>query len=80
MAGNTILIVEDEPNIAEVVELYLRRAGYQVRKAQDGLKGHGVPGREHPRFIDPGSDAAKVLMDCRSHAGCGRGAMCRLLS
>ena len=31
-----ILIVEDEPSIAEVVELYLRRAGYQVQTVGDG--------------------------------------------
>jgi DNA-binding response OmpR family regulator len=31
-----ILIVEDEPRIAEVVELYLRRAGYQVQVVNDG--------------------------------------------
>ena len=37
MNSNTILIVEDEPNIAEVVSLYLRRAGFQVRLAGDGL-------------------------------------------
>lgn len=33
---NSILIVEDEPNIAEVVSLYLRRAGYQVQVISDG--------------------------------------------
>ena len=32
----TILVVEDEPSIAEVVGLYLQRAGYQVRTATDG--------------------------------------------
>ncbi|HLE15464.1 MAG TPA: response regulator transcription factor [Anaerolineales bacterium] len=31
-----ILIIEDEPSIAEVVELYLRRAGYQVQTVRDG--------------------------------------------
>ncbi len=31
-----ILIVEDEPSIAEVVELYLRRAGYAVQAVRDG--------------------------------------------
>jgi len=31
-----ILIVEDEPSIAEVVELYLRRAGYEVQAVRDG--------------------------------------------
>jgi DNA-binding response OmpR family regulator len=36
MNKTQILIVEDEPNIAEVVSLYLRRAGYQVQLAQDG--------------------------------------------
>jgi DNA-binding response OmpR family regulator len=33
---NTILIVEDEPSIAEVVNLYLRRAGFQTLLAADG--------------------------------------------
>lgn len=33
---NTIMVVEDEPNLAEVVSLYLRRAGYQVQVISDG--------------------------------------------
>lgn len=33
---SNILVVEDEPSIAEVVELYLRRAGYRVQMAKDG--------------------------------------------
>ena len=33
----TILVVEDEPNISEVVSLYLRKAGYQVIIAKDGI-------------------------------------------
>ncbi|MEJ2304754.1 MAG: response regulator transcription factor [Anaerolineales bacterium] len=32
----SILVVEDEPSIAEVVDLYLRRAGYKVEVARDG--------------------------------------------
>jgi DNA-binding response OmpR family regulator len=36
MNAPEILVVEDEPSIAEVVELYLRRAGYQVRAVNDG--------------------------------------------
>jgi len=31
-----ILVVEDEPSIREVVNLYLRRAGYQVTVVEDG--------------------------------------------
>ena len=30
MKENTILVIEDEPNVAEVVSLYLRRAGFNV--------------------------------------------------
>ena len=31
-----ILVVEDDPNIADLVELYLRRDGYRVHQAPDG--------------------------------------------
>ncbi len=37
MKGKTILIVEDEPSIAEVVSLYLKRADFKVHHAGDGL-------------------------------------------
>ncbi|NOX63495.1 MAG: response regulator transcription factor [Chloroflexi bacterium] len=33
----SILVVEDEPSIAEVVSLYLQRAGYEVTVLGDGL-------------------------------------------
>lgn len=36
MSEATILLVEDEPSILEVVGLYLARAGYRVRTARDG--------------------------------------------
>jgi DNA-binding response OmpR family regulator len=36
MEKKSILIVEDEPSIAEVVSLYLQRAGFQTRHAADG--------------------------------------------
>src|SRR5262245_17637561 len=31
-----ILVVDDEPQICDVVELYLRRAGFEVETANDG--------------------------------------------
>jgi DNA-binding response OmpR family regulator len=34
--GTSILVVDDEPMVREVVERYLARAGYQVRVAGDG--------------------------------------------
>jgi len=36
MPDISILVVEDEPAVAEVVSLYLRRAGYAVRVADNG--------------------------------------------
>jgi len=36
MQGATILVVEDEQSISEVVTLYLTRSGYQVIAAHDG--------------------------------------------
>jgi DNA-binding response OmpR family regulator len=36
MSELSILVVEDEPSIAEVVGLYLQRAGYRVQTAADG--------------------------------------------
>ncbi len=36
MVETTIFIIEDEPSIAEVTSLYLKRAGYQVQVLGDG--------------------------------------------
>jgi DNA-binding response OmpR family regulator len=38
MNKTSILVVEDEPSICEVVGLYLKRAGYQVAMVDDGHK------------------------------------------
>ncbi len=38
MNNITILVVEDESSIAEVVSLYLKRAGFTVQVAPDGRK------------------------------------------
>jgi two-component system, OmpR family, alkaline phosphatase synthesis response regulator PhoP len=36
MSGERILIVDDEPNIAQLARLYLEREGYKVESAGDG--------------------------------------------
>jgi two-component system response regulator ResD len=36
MGEPSILVVEDEPSIGEIVSVYLKRAGYQVNVARDG--------------------------------------------
>jgi DNA-binding response OmpR family regulator len=47
----TLLIVEDEPAIAEVVELYLRRAGYRTLLAADGQAALDILGQTQPDLV-----------------------------
>lgn len=51
MNAKTILIVEDEASIAEVVTLYLKRAGYNVQTAPDGKKAMNIFEREQIDFV-----------------------------
>jgi DNA-binding response OmpR family regulator len=45
------LVVEDEPSIAEVVSLYLRRAGYQVQVLADGSAALASMERQMPDLL-----------------------------
>lgn len=51
MSELTILVVEDEPSIAEVVGLYLQRAGYQVQTAADGKIAMSMLENETPDLV-----------------------------
>ena len=54
-------MVDDDPNISEVVARYLEREGYVVDVALDGDEALKKP-RSHPpppRLGSPGPDAAK---------------------
>lgn len=51
MSGQTILVVEDEPSIGEVVSLYLQRAGYEVEMARDGQAALESLGRQLPELV-----------------------------
>lgn len=51
MSDKTILVVDDEPNIGEVVSLYLERAGYRVVVAQDGQAALQALDRELPDLV-----------------------------
>ena len=51
MNAKTILVVEDEASIAEVVSLYLKRAGYQVQIASDGRQAMNVFEKQMPDFV-----------------------------
>jgi DNA-binding response OmpR family regulator len=51
MNNKTILVVEDEASIAEVVSLYLQRAGFTVQIAPDGKNAMTFFEREQPDFV-----------------------------
>ena len=56
--SGTVVVVEDDPHIADLVDLYLRREGFRVLLADDGEKGldtfaAGGPLHRHPRRRPP---------------------------
>jgi DNA-binding response OmpR family regulator len=51
MDGATILVVEDEPSIGEVVSLYLKRAGYTVSVVRDGEAALNSLARQLPDLV-----------------------------
>src|ERR1043165_4587398 len=51
MSEPLILVVEDETSIAEVVSLYLKRAGYSVQIAPDGKQAMNLFQRQNPDFV-----------------------------
>jgi DNA-binding response OmpR family regulator len=66
-----VLVVEDEPAIAEVITLYLTRAGYRVRVETDGLAALEVVRAQRPDAIVldvglPGMDGIAVCRRLRS--------------
>jgi len=50
-AEPVIVIVEDDPNISDLVELYLRRDGYRPFQASTGERALEVIAERHPRLI-----------------------------
>jgi len=47
----TVVIVEDERSIAELVELYLRREGFRVLLAEDGASGLATIRAQRPQLV-----------------------------
>jgi two-component system OmpR family response regulator len=72
-SGGTILVVDDEANIADLVELYLRKEGFRVLKAGTGEDGLAAAKREPPRLVVldvglPGIDGLEVCRRLRAEA------------
>ncbi len=51
MAGETILVVDDEPNIIELARMYLEQEGFRVQSASDGAKALEMIGRQPPAVM-----------------------------
>lgn len=51
MSEKRILVVEDEPSLAEVVSLYLKRAGFQTQIASDGRQAMAILEKQIPDFV-----------------------------
>jgi DNA-binding response OmpR family regulator len=49
--AGTVVVVEDDAHIADLVDLYLRRDGFRVLLARDGRTGIDLVRRERPRMV-----------------------------
>ena len=47
----TVVVIEDDPNIADLVDLYLRRDGFRVLLARDGERGLALVAQEDPWIV-----------------------------
>jgi len=78
MPDQSILIVEDEPSVAEVVGVYLRRAGYAVRIVNTGQAALHEIDAQPPSLIIldlmlPGVDGWAITRHVRAQQSSGRG-------
>jgi DNA-binding response OmpR family regulator len=67
--SGTVVVVEDDPHIADLVDLYLRREGFRVLLAADGEKGLEIFTRDEPSIVilDVGLPGANDGFDvCRA--------------
>jgi two-component system, OmpR family, response regulator ResD len=66
----SVLVVDDEPTIAEVVSRYLERAGYRTRVAFDGAQALDLVAQQRPDLVVldlmlPGVDGLEVMRRLR---------------
>ena len=68
----SVLVVDDEPTIAEVVSRYLERAGYETHIAADGNEAIDAAAAHRPDLVVldlmlPGIDGLEVMRRLREH-------------
>lgn len=71
--SKTILVIEDDGNIRELLRLYLEQEGYAVETAQDGLEGLRTFKRIHPDLVlldlmMPVMDGTQVIKELRAQS------------
>ena len=69
-ARRSVLVVDDEPTIAEVVSRYLERAGYRTQVASDGAQALELVADQRPDLVVldlmlPGIDGLEVMRRLR---------------
>ncbi len=72
VARASVLVVEDEPTIAEIVARYMRRAGYDARVAPDGAQALARVQERRPDLVVldlmlPQMDGLEVMRQIRMH-------------
>jgi two-component system alkaline phosphatase synthesis response regulator PhoP len=73
MAGKRVLVVDDDAKTVELVKLYLKRDGYRVLTAYDGLEALRLAREGHPDIIVldlmlPGMDGLEVCRTLRAES------------
>jgi two-component system, OmpR family, response regulator ResD len=84
VSRGSVLVVDDEPTITDVVSRYLQRARYVTRIAGDGPRALELAALERPDLVVldlmlPGMDGLEVMRRLRRAGGCGKGPMSVIL-
>jgi DNA-binding response OmpR family regulator len=71
VAEQTIVVIEDDPSIADLVELYLRQAGFRALQARSGERGLELISQHEPVLVIldiglPGIDGLEVCRRIRA--------------
>ena len=74
--GRRILVVEDEPDILRLIEIKLKRAGFEVLTARDGEEGLALALAERPDVLlcdvmIPKRDGYSVVSEVKRQLGAG---------